>query len=165
MWRSPLYRGNSLSDPNLITQNRKLHPMKNKHSNLIIAYLSSGKSLIGYLDHKNSDDSALILKTVGEFVDTSEMVPGVGSQKIAYIIGIGSNIGPVHETPVRNSNVTHILEITMKNLGPAAYDRTIQGWENFVNGGKHDEVSKLDLPTTEETANIRAGLHPKGLVQ
>lgn len=128
--------------------------MSSSHKNLIIAYLAGHRSLIGCLDSRVSDQHATVIKAVGELIDEAVVVPGQGAMKQSFIIGLALNMGPVNEVTINTITMTHTVEVNEKNLGPAAFERVCQAYDKFMGYSMQDRVSKVVVPTTQETVDV-----------
>lgn len=125
-------------------------PISPKH--LTLVYLASSRALIGQLNMAKSDDFSLVLHAVGEVVDQAQILPNGAVAKQTFIVGVGLNMGPVQEVTVNTKAATHVLELTVENLGLAVYDRVDRSYRDFLGFENRDKVSKIQVPTTKEVA-------------
>jgi len=121
---------------------------------LTLVYLASNRALIGQLDKAKSDDYGIVLNAVAEVVDQSAILPNGSVAKQTFLIGIGMNMGPIKEVSVQTATTTHILECSPENLGPACYDRVERSYRDFLGFEQRDKVSKIQLPTTKQVADV-----------
>lgn len=135
---------------------------QNKKKHLKILYFQGVRAVIGYINHKKSDQYALVMTGVGEVVDQAMMTPQ-GAGKQFFIVGIGTNMGPVASIDIQVNSIIYSVDVTEKNLGLAAYTRMNEIYAKFCSYSERDMASNVAIPTAQEMAKIKSNMNPVDL--